>query len=199
MLASDAAHRLTLRSCFVSEAQGFVNYVRAASVHAELLQMALPARIEDYASEQDRRGSPRRTLKLSLPGSSALKSGIPVLVHEISRSGLLIEIHGQLAVGTTLNVDLPECGLRAANVVWIRGRFCGCELTEPLSQAALSAAVLRSVAFRPLEGGAGAIPAPLTLAQNGQGLPYGARMGVIALLAIASWMLVLSIYFALAR
>lgn len=155
--------------------------------------MALPAIIEDSSTDRDRRGAHRRTLKLRLAGAGGPEGAVAVLVHDISSSGLLIETDEELAVGTSLDVDLPETGLRAARVVWSRERFCGCELSEPLSQAGSSAALLKSdprepwkAAFEPGTA-AGAQPTKL---------PFGARMAVIALLAIASWALVFSLFLA---
>nr|WP_255416968.1 helix-turn-helix transcriptional regulator [Erythrobacter sp. HKB08] len=67
-----------------------------------------------------------------------------VEIHNASSTGLLIQTGLELAEGDGLIVELPEVGEREARVVWASGRLFGCEFREPVSQAVLSAAELRS-------------------------------------------------------
>ena len=57
---------------------------------------------------------------------------------------MLIETPNALSVGESIDVELPETGTVAAVVVWTRRTLSGCEFKHPLSQAAVSAALLLS-------------------------------------------------------
>jgi hypothetical protein len=56
-----------------------------------------------------------------------------------------MESAAALAVGDFLVVDMPEAGAVAAEVIWIRDGFAGCEFDRPVSTAAVSAALLQSI------------------------------------------------------
>ena len=47
-------------------------------------------------------------------------------------------------MGSALEVNLPEAGTTEAEVVWASGDFLGCRFINPVSQAAVSAALLRT-------------------------------------------------------
>lgn len=89
-----------------------------------------------------------------------------VQVHNASSTGLLLECDTPLEEGERITVDLPHAGPTAARIVWRSGRLHGCRFDEPISQAALSAAELRSVAGTGL--------APTEPARDGGG--FGARL-----------------------
>jgi hypothetical protein len=72
-----------------------------------------------------------------------------VTIHDVSATGLLIETATELAVLDDLEIELPEAGFTPALVVWSSGRFYGCQFKERISQAAISAALLRSPAAEP--------------------------------------------------
>jgi hypothetical protein len=57
---------------------------------------------------------------------------------------MLIETAANLHAFDAVEVDLPEVGAASAFVVWHSGRYFGCEFKEPIFQAAVSAARLRS-------------------------------------------------------
>src|SRR3546814_9635109 len=57
-----------------------------------------------------------------------------------------------LEVGDELLVDLPEAGEVTAVVAWNSGRLFGCRFEREISQAALSAAQLRSDTLLPQNG-----------------------------------------------
>ena len=86
---------------------------------------------------------PRRTLFLEAIGETATGDA-PVTIHNISSTGLLLETGASLVVGESINVELPHAGQTGATVVWASGALYGCAFAAPLSQAALSAAQLRS-------------------------------------------------------
>lgn len=108
--------------------------------------MSLLAQFEQATEAGERRASPRRRLRLEIEGSGALSPESRVLVHDLSRTGLLIETSDSLPLGTRFEVQIPEAGSVEAEVVWNSSRFLGCRFDTPISNAALSAALLRSSA-----------------------------------------------------
>lgn len=92
----------------------------------------------------DRRSSARRRLLLESAAAPASALKAPVLIHDISSSGLLIETATPLAIGDVIEVEIPETGTTSATVVWDSGQFYGCRFDEPLPRPALSAALLRA-------------------------------------------------------
>lgn len=68
-----------------------------------------------------------------------------VLIHNLSATGLLIEVPLDLEVGDEFEVDLPRSMTARAQIVWRTDDYFGCEFAKPLSAAAVSAALLRSL------------------------------------------------------
>ena len=91
-----------------------------------------------------RRGAARRVLHLNTTGTGPSGESNPVTVHNASTTGLLLETAEDLERGDTLLVDLPEIGEVEAEVVWAGGDLYGCRFAEPIGDAVLSAAELRS-------------------------------------------------------
>ena len=102
--------------------------------------MMIPARLQTTPAA-DRRNWPRYKLCL---GSSLQASGEKVTIHNLSSSGMLIETQARLSSFDDVEVDLPETGITRALVVWNSGRFYGCKFKDPVSEAIISAALLRS-------------------------------------------------------
>ena len=100
----------------------------------------------------NRRGWTRRSLSLV---SSLQANGNDVTIHDLSATGLLMETAAELAVLDELEIELPEAGFTPAQVVWNSGRFYGCQFNDRISQAAISAALLRSPPSSPAETQAG--------------------------------------------
>jgi hypothetical protein len=115
--------------------------------------MAISARLQ-HVPAADRRSSPRRKLSLS---SSLQFSGDAVTILDFSSTGMLIETAAELLPFDSLQIDLPEVGFRQAVIIWNSGRYYGCELNEPVPQAAISAALLRSAPAVPV----GELPLPM--------------------------------------
>jgi hypothetical protein len=109
--------------------------------------MTIEARLQ-INTEAEQRGWPRRKLYL---GSNLQAGGEPVTIHDLSSTGLLIETEAGLAPFDSIGIELPEVGLAQALVVWSGGHFHGCQFKERVSQAAISAALLRSLPARPVE------------------------------------------------
>lgn len=124
------------------------------------------AQLEYTKTEPDSRRSTRRVLQLraqaALPGGGTGN----VTIHNGSTSGLLIETALPLEVGDEFQVDLPEAGEVAAVVAWSSGRLFGCRFEREISQAALSAAQLRSDTLLPQPGA----DLPANLGTPGSGL-----------------------------
>lgn len=106
--------------------------------------MSILAHFDDDTPEAGAQREPRRTLQLEARGAIAGGAAAEVLVHNISATGLLLETATVLGEGEAIEVDLPHSGLTRAEVIWASGRLYGCAFAAPLSQAALSAAQLRS-------------------------------------------------------
>lgn len=107
--------------------------------------MSICARLQ-ITPTADRRGWTRRSLSLV---SSLQKTGSDVTIHDVSATGLLMETAAELDVFDALEIELPEAGFTAAVVVWSSGRFYGCQFKNRISQAAISAALLRSPPSQP--------------------------------------------------
>ncbi|PEQ13056.1 hypothetical protein B2G71_09550 [Novosphingobium sp. PC22D] len=107
--------------------------------------MALAGHLEDDTGDADQPRAPRRVLRLESTG--ALPSGeiAPVLIHNVSTTGLLFEASIALDIDTVIAVDLPEAGAVGARIVWRSANLFGCRFEQPISDAVLSAAQLRGV------------------------------------------------------
>lgn len=106
--------------------------------------MTIDAFLKSPRSAQAQRGSVRRRLRLDTVGKAAAKGSTHVEIHDLSTSGMLIETSVELAAGEALEIELPRTGPQTAKVIWASGRFYGCQFAEPISPAAVSAALLRS-------------------------------------------------------
>ena len=112
--------------------------------------MTILANIEQEPAVAERRGSRRRRLRLETAGSTTTAPDARVVIHDLSLTGFLMETQAKLSTGERLEVDLPEWGAAEAEIVWHSGAFFGCKFNQPISSAAISAALLRS-APRPAE------------------------------------------------
>ena len=104
--------------------------------------MTLAARIE-YPSSLERRTRVR--LKLLLQ-STSFGAGDEVVIHDISPTGMLIAAGSVLSDFEELEINIPRAGSVKARVVWNSGNYFGCQFEQPITQAAISAALLRSTA-----------------------------------------------------
>jgi hypothetical protein len=101
--------------------------------------MALVAKLATYPAD-DRREA-RSRLWLNVPSDLADAEITNVIVHDLSRGGLLVQVDALLEVGSELQIEIPEAGPVAAKVVWSSGSFFGCQFAEPISENAVSAAL----------------------------------------------------------
>lgn len=97
------------------------------------------AHFETLTPKSDRRRSIRRALKLgSGEGDDA------VTIHDLSRTGALIETSAPMLVGATFEFELPHAGRVDATIIWNSGEYYGCQFELPIAPSVLSAALLKS-------------------------------------------------------
>ncbi|MGN6058172.1 MAG: PilZ domain-containing protein [Sphingomicrobium sp.] len=170
--------------------------------------MRVQAQLELPTAEQ-RRGSPRRKLSL---GVNLGGSGDPVIIRDFSTHGMLIESAADLPLFDGIEIDLPEAGKTFAIIVWNSGRYYGCEFSEPVSKASVSAALLQS---QPRTGATPAERRPLSVVRaNGteafpaedsseavadEEAPLSVRLRVILGAAILLWSLIVGTIWGLSR
>lgn len=110
--------------------------------------MVISAYLQSPASGAVNRRMARRTLHLEVQGAQADNSGIIVKIHNISRTGMLIESDAPLAVDDRIDVELPHAGRVSTKLIWNSGLLFGCEFDNAISAAAISAAELRGTSTR---------------------------------------------------
>ena len=106
--------------------------------------MAIRAWLQEDAAGGQKPREPRRRVLLEGYGAKASGDVLPIVVRDISASGMLLECSERLDVDALLSVDLPDGPDTQAVVVWVSGPLHGCKFTRPLGRATLSAALLRS-------------------------------------------------------
>lgn len=149
--------------------------------------MALLAQLEQRLIQADRRSSKRWAINLRLSADTPASTGVPVVIHDLSVFGILIETRPELAVGTTLDIELPEAGSQSAKVIWRRAGLIGCEFEQPISNASLSAALLRSNFGPKIEPPAAYAQQSAHEEPNSDKLPLRTRFTIIVACAIACW------------
>jgi len=132
--------------------------------------MAVKGHLEQLGEDNDSRAAPRR--KLHLETSGALPGGevANVVLHNLSPTGMLLETTLPLNRGDSIEVELPEAGPVAADVVWASGILFGCQFAQPIASGAFSATQLRASAPLPPE-----IGRPAT-ARQATGEMFGKRL-----------------------
>lgn len=106
--------------------------------------MVISAYFESAAKPSASARAKRRKLMLEVRGAHASGSEVPVVIHNISETGLLIECKAPLSIRDRIDIDLPHAGVVSATLVWVSGGMFGCQFDAPISPAVLSAAQLRS-------------------------------------------------------
>lgn len=98
---------------------------------------------KSFGSQQ--RGAAKRTLRLEAEGHYNDGLIAPLVIHDLSATGLLVETNDEHSIGEKLQIEMPDARRYAAKVVWSSEGFVGCKFDRPLPRAALCAALLRSV------------------------------------------------------
>lgn len=155
-----------------------------------------------FADAADQRVSDRRVLRLEARIATPAGEG-GLRVNNLSCSGLLLEGVAGVEAGTEIEVQLPGGSSHRAEVVWADETLFGCRFIQPLTQAQLSAALLRSAPSAP----AAAAPLALTQAEalaklrehwsdeeeaavarpHDRMLPLGTRLWIIAGMGLTGW------------
>lgn len=159
--------------------------------------MLSTALFASFADNTEQRYADRRVLRLAAQMATASGTG-GIQVHNLSRTGMLIEADASVRVGETIEVELPHGAVCRAEIVWADDALFGCHFAEPLTQAMLSAALLRAEplpAKQPLPADKAATlnssvrPAiePASARTRDERLPLGWRMWIIATLGTAVW------------
>lgn len=169
---------------------------------SDMLSHAIHA---SFADSADKRASDRRVLRLEAWVASA-EGEAGIQVHNLSRSGLLIEGATGVATGSELEIELPGGTRHRAEVVWADDTLFGCRFKRALTKAQLSAALLRSAPAEPALSTAPerltSLEAMVKLRQNWDEerrpepaatsehrLPLGIRLWIIGGLGLAGWAL----------
>lgn len=157
-----------------------------------------------FADTADQRASDRRVLRLAARVATDSGEG-GIQVHNLSRSGLLLEGFADvagMATDSIIEVELPGGSRHRAKVVWADETLFGCRFDRMLTQAQLSAALLRSLPLDPAARPAALTPAealarlrdhwdieaePSDCVANERKLSPGTRLWLIAGLGLAGW------------
>jgi transcriptional regulator with XRE-family HTH domain len=106
--------------------------------------VAIAVELLGAPNQKGRRNAARREMKLRTRRSSAAGNATDALIRNLSTTGMLLETAADLAVGEKIAIDLPQMGNASAKIVWAGDDLFGCAFDSPLSEAAVSAAQLRS-------------------------------------------------------
>lgn len=137
----------------------------------------------------EQRHAPRYALRFAtntLVGDTDLEAQIL----SISHTGILLEVPGQIAVGTNVNISLDGNDRIPAEVVWSDGMVSGCSFEKPLPKAVLSAVRLKGHVVGKEAFNFGVANASLMLADEDDRWPAIARIATFVAACTASWALV---------
>lgn len=152
-----------------------------------------------FVVEGDQRGNARRRLRLSSRVQGTADAGL--IIHNLSRTGMLVECTAGVPAGSVIAVELPDGGTHNAQVVWADETLFGARFAKPLTQAQLSAALLRADPDAP-ESGSPRLTQAEALARlrqhwddepeavappSDRKLPLAVRMWAIGGLAVTGW------------
>ncbi len=92
----------------------------------------------------ERRRAVRRELCLEAEAVFSADRKAPVIIHELSQTGFLMEAAEQNTIGDRVYLQMADLAAAAARVIWSCGTHYGCEFQRPLSNAAVSTALLKA-------------------------------------------------------
>ena len=146
--------------------------------------MTIAAELVGTLNQKSRRRSARREMKLRARGASGPGEAKDVVIRNLSTTGMLLEAAVQLAVGQKITLDLPQIGHASAEIVWAGEELFGCAFDRPLSEAAVSAAQLRSEPQShsnkaPFTETANANRSPQSLGENIRGLRLARGLSLV--------------------
>lgn len=91
---------------------------------------------------ENKRYVERKDLSLGVSGRLG-GSDLAFTIRNLSHTGFLAACSTDLSSGDTVEVTLPHVGTQQANVVWIGNDVYGFNFVEPITRAAVSAALLQ--------------------------------------------------------
>ena len=138
--------------------------------------MVISAYFESAAKLSASTRAKRRKLMLEVRGAHASGSDVPVMIHNISETGLLIECEAALSIRDRIDIDLPHAGVVPATLVWVSGRMFGCQFDAPISPAVLSAAQLRSAIDIEEASATSSVPEDESIPVRPQGSNFAANL-----------------------
>jgi hypothetical protein len=159
---------------------------------------ALRAQLDPKTVRSSNRTANRRMLHL--PAEGVTNSGTSdVLILDMSVSGLLLETSGDLSEGDAIDLDLAETSGVRAIVRWSSGQLFGCQFQQPISTAAVSAALLRA-SYDPRSSPKAIAPPVITgladysadVDHHDEELSLGAKLRLIIGLAVLSWGIIIA-------
>lgn len=157
--------------------------------------MTVAARIE-RRDTLDRRSSHRRKLHL---GSKSTQAADDVVIQDISTSGMLLATSAKFEPFEEIEVELPHAGRIKARIVWTTSELFGCQFLQPISKAAVSAALLRSPAPEPSVPAARSGTLPEKSRGAAQKLSFGVKMRAIIAVSALLWVLILAALWLVSR
>ncbi len=139
------------------------------------------------------RDSPRKTLRL-LTAGKVRQAELQLEMYNISHTGFLAKVTGDLQIGQILDVELTAGNSRKATPVWLNEGLAGFTFLEPISSAMISSAFLRGD-FTQTVGSAEEVAEPAVSrlsdpwidASSPKKFSLGARLLILMGLALASW------------
>lgn len=95
--------------------------------------MSIALNHDDMGHNRDARLAERLELYTETEGMLSADKTEPVLVHNMSVGGMLLESETVLSTGQRIHVRLPHVGLTPAYVMWCSDALYGCRFETPLS------------------------------------------------------------------
>lgn len=105
--------------------------------------MTLVIEAKAATDQAERRRSQRHILCLDAEAAVGDKL-LSVQLHELSRSGFLMECQDPFAVGEQFEIELAGSGSHRARTIWSCGSLVGCEFQTGLTASVCSAALLKA-------------------------------------------------------
>lgn len=152
-----------------------------------------------FADVSEQRASDRRVLRLEAQAATQMGEG-GIQIHNLSRTGMLACSTAEVPIGSGVEVEMPGGTRHRAEVVWRDANLFGCRFKKPLSQATLSAALLRAAPLASTPSEAALVVDNQALARlrehwdfeqdalsPDRDMPPGARMWAIIGLGLLSW------------
>ncbi len=152
---------------------------------------------------EEGRDSPRKALRL-LTAGKVRQAELQLEMYNISHTGFLAKVTGDLQVGQILDVELTAGNSRKATPVWLNEGLAGFTFLEPITSAMLSSAFLKGDFTQIVTSADEAsnretirIPDPWINVSSPRKYSLGARVLILIGLAAASWAAIIALIMAL--